>query len=302
MFLVNFLIAVASDLPRALDHRPDDDDMVALCFSMVTSITFWIPTLYLFYWAFGRKVLKVVGWMATVWMVCVQLYRLGVLFNMRYVETTDIVIGIVVALIGFLGVAAVVRNLIVMKACNVSDRVQTEKPPRPPKVLKVKYVCPSCKKTIKASVTAAPDGITNCPSCGSEIGMTVLATCAKEPLTAQLARVIFYIMGILAIISGVGQFLTGRFSSDFAVLTGELVAIIGFPVLLFSMAGGIKKGRMWVRILLVVLSMLTGVWLVMSKCNPIAITFGCITIVPMIFVFLPRCNNWFSLKRMCRKA
>lgn len=301
IFLANFLIAVASGLPEMLDHRPDDDDIYALCFSMITSITFWIPVLYLVYWAFGRKTFKVVGWIASVWMVGVQLYRIGLLFNMRYAGSTEIISGIVVALIGFLGVAAVVRNLVIWGRTDSGDDSTADGKSKQPRILRVDYHCPECNKMISTSMSADADFSTSCPSCEKSLQACDIASFTKEPVSCQLARVVFYIMGVLAVISGVGRLFTGRFSSDSAVMFGELIGMIGMPILFFAMAGAIKKGKTWVRIVLLILTALTVAGLIASKFNVIAIVFGCIVILPTVFVFFPRSNDWFLLNRIARK-
>lgn len=308
LFLANLLVADASGLSRMLDHHPDDDDISALCFLMVTPITFWIPSLCLVYWAFGRKVLQVIGWLSSVWMVCVQLFRLFILFNMRHIDLTDIVVGIVVAILGFLGMAAIVRNLIVQKAREENPVARTGKHQSPPKSLRVKYVCPSCKKTVRSLVPAVASATTRCPNCGNEIAVSGLAAYAKEPIPAQLAQVIFYIIGILSIGFGIAKFLSGRFSADYAFVIGEMIGAIGIPVLFYSLARGIRQGRTWVRILLLLFSALTVViWVMFMVATrafmtmPIAIL-AFMTILPTAFVFLPHCNDWFALKRICRKC
>lgn len=106
LILANLLLGV---------NRGDLDDLDTLCFLLVTPITFWIPALFLLGWSFGRRVRKIVGWIATVWMVCAQLFLLFVLFDSCDIRPPEIAIGIVVALLGSLGIAAVIRNLIVMK-------------------------------------------------------------------------------------------------------------------------------------------------------------------------------------------
>ena len=180
---------------------------------------------------------------------------------------------------------------------------QTEKRPRPPKSLKVKYVCPFCKQTVRSPVTATPSGTARCPACGNEIAVSELAASVKEPIPAQLARVVFYILGILSIGFGVSRFLSGRFSPDLASLIGELIGTIGIPILYYSIARGIKQGRMWVRIFLLIVSILTVMgWIVFRAGLATIITLGFMTVLPTALIFLPRCNDWFSFKRFCRKS
>ena len=180
---------------------------------------------------------------------------------------------------------------------------QTEKRPRPPKSLKVKYACPFCKKTVRSFVTAASSGTAKCPACGNEIAVSELATSVKEPIPAQLARVVFYILGILAIGFGVSKFLSGRFSCNLAFMLGELIGAIVIPALYYSIAHGIKQGKMWVRIFLLTVSILTIVGWVVFRAGLVAIiTSGFMTVLPTTLIFLPRCNDWFSFKRFCRKS
>lgn len=180
---------------------------------------------------------------------------------------------------------------------------QTEKRPRPPKSLKVKYACPFCKKTVRSLVTAASSGTAKCPACGNELAVMKLAECVKEPIPAQLARVVFYIQGILTIGFGVAEFLSGRFPDSLAGMIGELIGVIGIPVLFYSIARGIKQGRMWVRIFLLSVSFLTVVGWVVFKAEPAAIiTSGFMVVLPTTLIFLPRCNDWFSFKRFDRKS
>ena len=303
LFLANLLVAVAGGLPRMLDHYPDDDDIFALCFLMVTPISFWVPALYLFYWAFGWRTLQVIGWISSIWMVFVQMFHIFILFNLRYADPTDIVVGIVVAILGFMGVAAIIRNLIVQKKREENSVEHAGKLLTPSKLLKVKYACPFCKKTVRSFVTAASSGTAKCPACGNEIAVSELATSVKEPIPAQLARVVFYILGILAIGFGVSKFLSGRFSCNLAFMLGELIGAIVIPALYYSIAHGIKQGKMWVRIFLLTVSILTIVGWVVFRAGLVAIiTSGFMTVLPTTLIFLPRCNDWFSFKRFCRKS
>ncbi len=303
LFLANLLVAVAGGLPRMLDHSPDDDDIFALCFLMVTPISFWIPALYLFYWAFGWRTLQIIGWISSVWMVFVQMFRIFILFNLRYADPTDIVVGIVVAILGFMGVAAIIRNLIMLRKHKEKFVEQIEKQLCPPKILKVKYDCPFCKKTVRSLVMTASSGMTKCPSCGNELAASKLAACVKEPVSAQLARVVFYIQGILTIGFGVAEFLSGRFPDSLAGMIGELIGVIGIPVLFYSIARGIKQGRMWVRVFLLIASFLTVVgWVVFKADHATIITSGFMMVLPTTLIFLPRCNDWFAFKRFGRKS
>lgn len=262
--LVDLLIMVATGAFDAIDSMRslDDDHALALIVSFITPITFWIPLLVVARWVWNREFANELAWGATVWMAITHLWKIAALFTAYGISTDHILMGIVVFLIGALGIAAVVWNLVVNKHS------------QSPRQYRISIKCASCKKSFKQKVSA-PDDYVICPRCGARKHLSELENFVKEPIVCQVIRAITYTLCFLAIIIDI-EALWRALEYDSPIYLRILIACALRLALLFGIPYGIKKGMNWSRCLLFPF--------------------------PGVLLYLPGCNAWFAVKTMLRKS
>lgn len=314
--LVDLLIMVVTDAFTAIDRMSHLSyrHALALIVSFVNPITFWIPLLVVAKWAWNRKLVKWLAWAATVWMVVIHLCKIGALFTVYGISAGQILIGIIVFLIGALGIGAVLWNLIKtgesMKstAMNADTSMSNrQKIAHPLSKRNVVILCAGCKKKFSTTVTSPSDFVC-CNNCGAENVLIELETSIEIPKACQVARRILYVWGALALFGFIGNMIgvSGRPGPSLNFIQ------LFYILFTFAIASGIKQGRNWTRILAAIIAVLciVGIMSFLSHVSSsdfgmfifIAILIVVVGIIPAILLFLPKSNDWFSVKSMLRKS
>jgi len=291
IILVDVIILSSTEFFEFIGDFPGhSSDFTALSFSLVSSITFWLPAMLLLAWIASRKVFIRCAWCVAGWLVVSQIAKTATIFCMRGIHDERLVIGIVLALIGSLPIYSLIRFLLSQRS-GAKWSLGFKLFRRRTREYRAKYTCDNCKKTV--SVTSMEiAGPYICPNCFSTEDVYSLSTKMKEPVVMQIVRALCYIFGILAIITFVANLCMGKFGGFAQLLV---------PALYLSMASSIKEGRNWPRIVLAVIGSIFVVSMLFTRMYGVSAVMFVMFGLPGMLMFLPRCNSWFAIKRYVRK-